>query len=364
MKGPRRTQWAVAILPPKTHVNLGTSGKSCRFALARAQVGESHDMAGIFGLGGGRGQGTGLAAKEANGAKETTPQAAAVAPIKDATTASFSADVIAESARQPVLVDFWAPWCGPCKQLAPVLEKAVKAAGGKVKLVKMNIDEHPEIPGRLGVRSIPAVIAFQRGQPVDGFMGALPEREVKGFIERLAGPIADDAERLAEADALAAAGNVDGAAELYAALLSENPGDPAAVARLAKLFISAGEIESAKTVLASVAAGGERDTAIIAAKAALDLAGQAAAVGDSSELTQRIAANPDDHQARFDFAILLNAQNRRAEAAAELLEIIKRDRAWNDDGGRKQLLQFFDAWGPADPATIGARKKLSLLLFS
>jgi len=246
--------------------------------------------------------------------------------------------------------------------LAPQGTRA--AAGGKVKLVKMNIDEHPEIPGRLGVRSIPAVIAFQRGQPVDGFMGALPEREVKGFIERLAGPIENDADRLAEAEALAAAGDSEGAAELYAAILAEKPGDPAAVAGLAKFFIAAGEIESAKKVLASVAAGGERDTTIIAAKAALDLAEQAAAVGDSSELEQRIAANPEDHQARFDFAILLNAENRREEATAELLAIIKRDRAWNDDGARKQLLQFFDAWGPMDPATVSARKKLSTLLFS
>jgi len=313
-------------------------------------------MAGLFGLG--RGKESGQAGSQAK--TETTSSLL----IKDATTASFSADVITESARQPVLVDFWAPWCEPCKQLAPILEKTVKAAGGKVKLVKMNIDEHPEIPGRLGVRSIPAVIAFQRGQPVDGFMGALPEREVKGFIERLAGPIEDDADRLAEAEALAAAGDGEGAAELYAAILAEKPGDPAAVAGLAKFFISAGEIESAKKVLASVAAGGERDTAIIAAKAALDLAEQAAAVGDSSELEQRIAANPEDHQARFDFAILLNAQNRREEAAAELLAIIKRDRAWNDDGARKQLLQFFDAWGPMDPATVSARKKLSTLLFS
>ena len=313
-------------------------------------------MAGLFGLG--RGKESGQAGSQAK--TETTSSLL----IKDATTASFSADVIAESARQPVLVDFWAPWCEPCKQLAPILEKTVKAAGGKVKLVKMNIDEHPEIPGRLGVRSIPAVIAFQRGQPVDGFMGALPEREVKGFIERLAGPIEDDADRLAEAEALAAAGDSEGAAELYAAILAENPGDPAAVAGLAKFFIAAGEIESAKKVLASVAAGGERDTAIIAAKAALDLAEQAAAVGDSSELEQRIAANPEDHQARFDFAILLNAQNRREEAAAELLTIIKRDRSWNDDGARKQLLQFFDAWGPMDPATVSARKKLSTLLFS
>jgi len=313
-------------------------------------------MAGLFGLG--RGKESGQAGSQAK--TENTSSLL----IKDATTASFSADVIAESARQPVLVDFWAPWCEPCKQLAPILEKTVKAAGGKVKLVKMNIDEHPEIPGRLGMRSIPAVIAFQRGQPVDGFMGALPEREVKGFIERLAGPIEDDADRLAEAEALAAAGDSEGAAELYAAILAEKPGDPAAVAGLAKFFIAAGEIESAKKVLASVAAGGERDTTIIAAKAALDLAEQAAAVGDSSELEQRIAANPEDHQARFDFAILLNAQNRREEAAAELLTIIKRDRAWNDDGARKQLLQFFDAWGPMDPATVTARKKLSTLLFS
>jgi len=313
-------------------------------------------MAGLFGLG--RGKESGQAGSQAK--TENTSSLL----IKDATTASFSADVIAESARQPVLVDFWAPWCEPCQQLAPILEKTVKAAGGKVKLVKMNIDEHPEIPGRLGVRSIPAVIAFQRGQPVDGFMGALPEREVKGFIERLAGPIEDDADRLAEAEALAAAGDSEGAAELYAAILAEKPGDPAAVAGLAKFFIAAGEIESAKKVLASVAAGGERDIAIIAAKAALDLAEQAAAVGDSSELEQRIAANPEDHQARFDFAILLNAENRREEATAELLAIIKRDRAWNDDGARKQLLQFFDAWGPMDPATVSARKKLSTLLFS
>ncbi|MGH6812091.1 MAG: tetratricopeptide repeat protein [Methylocella sp.] len=317
-------------------------------------------MAGIFGRwrDQGSGQGGGEAANEAN-----RPDAAG-ALVKDATTASFGTDVLAESARQPVLADFWAPWCEPCKQLAPVLEKIVKAAGGKVKLVRMNIDEHPEIPGRLGVRSIPAVIAFQRGQPIDGFMGALPERELKGFVERLAGPLDDDADRLAEAETLLAAGDVEGAAELYAAIMAENPGDPAAVAGMAKLLISAGDLESAKTVLASVAAGGERDTAVIAARAALDLAGQAAAVGDASELVRKIAANPGDHRARFDFAILLNAQNRREEAAAELVEIIKRDRAWNDDGARKQLLQFFDAWGAVDSATISARRKLSALLFS
>jgi putative thioredoxin len=317
-------------------------------------------MAGIFGRW--RGQGSGQGAGEA--ANESKQQGTAGALVKDATTASFGADVIAESARQPVLADFWAPWCEPCKQLAPILEKIAKAAGGKVKLVRMNIDEHPEIPGRLGVRSIPAVIAFQRGQPIDGFMGALPEREVKGFVERLAGPLDDDADRLAEAETLLAEGDAEGAAELYATIMAENPGDPAAVAGLAKLLISAGELERARTVLALVAAGGERDNAMIAAKAALDLAQQAATVGDGSELIRKIAANPDDHHARFDFAIVLNAQNRREEAAAELVEIIKRDRAWNEDAARKQLLQFFDAWGVTDPATISARRKLSARLFS
>jgi putative thioredoxin len=317
-------------------------------------------MAGIFGRW--RGQGSGQGTGEAT--NESKQQGTAGALVKDATTASFGADVIAESARQPVLADFWAPWCEPCKQLAPILEKIVKAAGGKVKLVRMNIDEHPEIPGRLGVRSIPAVIAFQRGQPIDGFMGALSEREVKGFVERLAGPLDDDADRLAEAETLLAEGDAEGAAELYATIMAENPGDPAAVAGLAKLLISAGELERARTVLALVAAGGERDNAMIAAKAALDLAQQAATVGDGSELIRKIAANPDDHHARFDFAIVLNAQNRREEAAAELVEIIKRDRAWNEDAARKQLLQFFDAWGVTDPATISARRKLSARLFS
>ena len=315
-------------------------------------------MKGIFG---GRDRNLGQKAA-ANAAKpEDSPRAAV---IKDTTAASFAADVIAESARQPVLVDFWAPWCEPCKRLAPVLEKIVKAAAGKVKLVKMNIDEQPDIPARLGVRSIPSIIAFQRGQPIDGFMGALPEGEIKGFIERLVGPLDDTADRLAEADALAAAGESNRAAEIYRAVIAANPGEPAANAGLAKLLIAAGELESAKRVLAAVGASAEQDSAIVAAQAALGLAEQAAGLGDSLELAQKIAANPDDHQARFDLAILLNSQNRRAEAADALVEIIKHDRAWNDDGARKQLLQFFEAWGFTDPVTIAARRKLSALLFS
>jgi putative thioredoxin len=298
------------------------------------------------------------------GAAPAKPQEAGTPLVKDTTTASFGADVITESARQPVLVDFWAPWCEPCKQLAPVLEKVVKAAGGKVKLVKMNIDEHPQIPGRLGVRSIPAVIAFQKSQPIDGFMGALPESQVRGFIERFVGPIGNGEDVLAEAEALLAEGQADAAADIYGAIIAENPGDLAAVAGLAKVFLATGELESARKILADVPASGQKDTAIVAARAMLSLAEQVASVGSSHDLVRKLEADPSDHQARLELATLLNAESKREEAAAALLEIIKRDRAWNEEAARKQLLQFFEAWGPMDAATIGARKKLSALLFS
>jgi len=298
------------------------------------------------------------------GAAPAKPQEAGTPLVKDTSTAAFGADVLTESARQPVLVDFWAPWCEPCKQLAPILEKVVKSAGGKVKLVKMNIDEHPQIPGRLGVRSIPAVIAFQKSQPIDGFMGALPESQVRGFIERLVGPIGNGEDVLAEAEALLAEGQSAAAAEIYGAIIAENPGDLAAVAGLAKVFLATGELESARKILADVPASGQKDTAIVAARAMLSLAEQVASVGDSRDLARKLEADPSDHQARLDLATLLNAESKREEAAAALLEIIKRDRAWNEEAARKQLLQFFEAWGPMDPATIGARKKLSALLFS
>ncbi|MBV9634967.1 MAG: thioredoxin, partial [Methylobacteriaceae bacterium] len=226
--------------------------------------------------------------------------------VKDTTTATFSADVIAESARQPVLVDFWAPWCGPCKQLTPILEKAVQASGGKVKLVKMNIDDHPQIAQRLGIQSIPAVIAFQRGQAVDGFMGALPESQVRGFIERIAGPLTDaSAELLAEAETAAANGDPKTAMELYATVLADDETNLKAIAGLARLYVEAGEIEQAKGVLTMVPSDKESDPAIAAARAAVELAEKAASVGDLAGLQKAVAKDPLDYQARFDLATAL-----------------------------------------------------------
>jgi len=286
--------------------------------------------------------------------------------VKETTTQTFVKDVIEESKRQPVLIDFWAPWCGPCKQLTPVLEKAVRAAKGKVKLVKMNIDEHPAIPGQMGIQSIPAVIAFVNGQPADGFMGALPESQVTAFIERLTkdklGGAAQDL--IKEAEAALAEGNPAVAAEIYAELLAEEPGNVPALAGLARAYFETGALDRAKQMLAQVPEQKRNDPAVAAVRSAIELAEQAQAVGPVSELEQKVAANPLDHQARFDLALALNAQGQREPAVDQLLEIVRRDRKWNDDGARRQLVQLFEAWGPADEATITGRKRLSSILFA
>jgi putative thioredoxin len=303
----------------------------------------------------------------ANVSSAIAPQAKAASAVKEVTTASFRAEVLAASTKQPVLVDFWAPWCGPCKQLAPALERAVADAGGKVALVKMNIDDHPQIAGQLGIQSIPAVIAFDKGQPVDGFVGALPESQIRGFIERLVGPLqGGSAALLAEADEAAAKGDAAGAAALYAEILEEDPGDAKALGGLAKLQVAAGQLAEAKALLETAPAapaGKEQDAAVAAAWAALRLAEQASNVGELAPLEQAVAANPNDHQARFDLAVALSAKGDRAGAADQLLEIIKRDRKWNDEAARKQLLQLFEAWGLMDPASVAARRKLSAIWF-
>ena len=287
--------------------------------------------------------------------------------VKDVTTASFRTDVIAASTKQPVLVDFWAPWCGPCKQLAPALEKAVADSGGKVTLVKMNIDDHPQIAGQLGIQSIPAVIAFDKGQPVDGFVGALPDTQIRGFIERLVGPLTSGAdELLTQAEAATASGDAGAAADIYAHILAEDEGNLRAISGLAKLHVEAGDLDQAKAVLSMAPApapGKDPDPAIAAALAALRIAEQAADLGDRGPLEAKVAADPADHQARLELAIALNAGGERDKAADQLLEIIRRDRKWNDEAARKQLLQFFEAWGLMDEASKTARRKLSAIIF-
>ncbi|HEY5818736.1 MAG TPA: thioredoxin [Mesorhizobium sp.] len=298
----------------------------------------------------------------------TAPAAPPADVIKDTTTAGFPNDVIKESRNQPVLVDFWAPWCGPCKQLTPALEKAVRAAGGKVKLVKMNIDEHPSIAGQLGIQSIPAVIAFKNGQPVDGFMGAVPESQIADFIKRLGGGDGGKeaiAEAIAAAKDAQAAGDAEGATQIYEAVLQQAPDSVEAIAGLAELLFEAGDSEGARQVLDTAPEGKAAAPEITAIRTRMALAEEAASLGgDTAELEKQLAANPGDHQARFDLAMLQNSAGDRSAAADNLLAIVKADRTWNEDGARAQLLKFFEAWGPMDEATLAARRKLSSLLFS
>ncbi|MDE2578078.1 MAG: thioredoxin [Hyphomicrobiales bacterium] len=293
------------------------------------------------------------------------------AGVADTTTATFRADVLTGSMTQPVLVDFWAPWCGPCKQLAPVLEKAVAATAGKVKLFKMNIDDHPSIAQQLGIQSIPAVIAFEKGQPVDGFMGALPEGKIKEFLDRLlsgaggGGLAAEDAEALKQAEALLQAGDGAGALEIAADIAQAAPENVEAVSLLLRAMTQLGQADQAQKIFDSLPEKLRNDAGLKQAQAALATARQAQAVaGQTDALRAKVDSAPEDRQARFDLALALAAEGDREGAADALLYIIKRDRAWNEDGARKQLLQFFDTWGPTDDATKTARRKLSALLFS
>ncbi|MFN3506941.1 MAG: thioredoxin [Allorhizobium sp.] len=289
--------------------------------------------------------------------------------IKDTTTANFARDVMDESRNQPVLVDFWAPWCGPCKQLTPVIEKAVKEAGGRVKLVKMNIDDHPSVAGQLGIQSIPAVVAFVNGRPADGFMGALPESQVKAFIDKVAGPAgADQAAEIAavleEAAGLLATGDIDGAAQLFAAILQTDPDNTQAIAGLAECMIGANQHQRARELLSQLPEDLAKAAEVQALLKRLDQIDEARKLGDPVALEHTLSLNPDDHEARMKLAKIRNVEGRREEAAEHLLLIMKRDRTFEDDGARKQLLQFFEVWGPKDPATIMARRKLSSILFS
>lgn len=287
--------------------------------------------------------------------------------IKDATSASFAKDVLEASKTALILVDFWAPWCGPCKQLTPVLEKVVRSYGGKVRLVKIDTDQHPAIAGQLRIQSLPTVYAFKDGRPLDGFMGAQPESAIRQIIDRLIGP-ADDTDAdleavLASGDESLATGDLPGAADVYAAVLDADKGNVRALLGLSKVYIQSGDLQRAETTLDVIPPDKRKQTAYDSVKAMLDLAKKAGTTDNIAELEARLAANPADHQARSDLAVALAARGDKEQAVEHLIEIVRRDRNWNEQAARQQLVQLFEAWGPKDPCTIEGRRKLASLLF-
>ncbi|MBI4184326.1 MAG: thioredoxin [Proteobacteria bacterium] len=301
-------------------------------------------------------------------AGEPRPVAAPAAEVvKDGSEATFVKDVIEASVKTPVIVDFWAPWCGPCKQLGPMLEKVVRAGKGAVRMVKINVDENQGIAQQLRIQSIPAVYAFKNGRPVDGFVGALSEGQLKRFVERLVGGqvVSPAEEALEHAKALLEGGDTAGAMNLFARVLREEPANTAAAAGLVRCQIATGQLAQAAKVLDSLPAEIANHAEVAGARAALDLASQGQkSAGEKAAAERRLAENPNDHQARFDLALACSAAGDNEAAIVALTEIVRRDRAWNDEAARKQLLKIFEALGPTHPATVAGRRRLSSVLFS
>ncbi|MFO1085154.1 MAG: co-chaperone YbbN [Reyranellaceae bacterium] len=305
--------------------------------------------------------------------KGAAPQAAPADLIKDSDQTKFAKDVLEASRTVPVIVDFWAPWCGPCKQLQPAIEKVVKAAKGAVKLVKINIDQNQMLAQQLRIQSIPAVYAFFGGRPVDGFMGAVPESQVKQFVDRLvqatggaAGEGGGDeiAELLEHAKAAVAQNDFDLAARVYSEILGVEPTNVAALAGMARYHVQAGDLEQARELLGQVEAKDKTNAELVALLAEIDLAEKAKEAGPIGDLQAKAAADPKDFQTRLDLAMAYWAGDKRKEAIDELLAMIKADRKWNEEAARQQLLKFFEALGFTDPLAVDGRKRLSTILFS
>jgi len=302
------------------------------------------------------------------------PGAAVADPVRDVGLADFMAEVIEASRAQIVVVDFWAPWCGPCKQLGPALEKTVRAYKGAVRLAKIDIDKNPEIAQQMQIQSIPAVFAFFQGRPLDGFMGALPEAQIKSWLDRLvkaaggagstAAPDAGFDAALEQAAGLLAQGEMETAQSIYADILASEPANAGAFAGFLRCLVTQKKITKAKEMLAAAPAELVKDKALDSVKTAIELAEQSAATGSAAELEVKLAQNPADHQARFDLALAHYAEGHKEQAVDQLLELVRRARTWNEAAARKQLVKLFEAMGPADPLTISARKRLSSILFS
>ena len=285
--------------------------------------------------------------------------------IKDVTEATFMADVIEASRETPVIVDFWAPWCGPCKTLGPQLEAAVTAAKGKVRMVKVDVDHNQNIAGQLRVQSIPTVYAFWQGKPVDGFQGAVPASEVAAFVERTAALGGDGglADAIEAAEAMLAEGAAVDAAETFAAILSEDPTSAAAMGGLARANIAMGQLDQTEALLNSAAPAMAKSQEVEAARAQLELARQATDAGPVDQLRAMVDADPADRQARFDLALALHASGRVEEAVDALLDLFRLDREWNDGAAKAQLLTIFEALKPTDPIVLKGRRRLSSMIF-